>query len=73
MHAAGVGSACRHAAWSLWMRTWRASMRRCSQDQESPVPAGVLSNFRLVFDAVYTPVWTRLLLDAKSKDCLVRA
>jgi len=39
--------------------------------EESPVPASTLKNFGLVFDAVYTPVWTRLLLDAKAQGCQV--
>ena len=43
------------------------------QEEESPVPAGTLSNYGLVFDAVYTPVWTRLLLDAKAQGCQVIA
>eukprot|EP00798_Chlamydomonas_sp_ICE-L_P001721 gene1721-33129_t len=34
-------------------------------EDESPVPASVVAKFGLVFDAVYTPLWTRLLLDAK--------
>ncbi|KAL6763450.1 dehydroquinate dehydratase [Haematococcus lacustris] len=37
----------------------------------SPVPASSLSCFGLVFDAVYTPVWTQLLLDAKAANCQV--
>ncbi|KAF5829319.1 hypothetical protein DUNSADRAFT_16261 [Dunaliella salina] len=37
--------------------------------EESPEPASTLKNFGLVFDAVYTPVWTRLLLDAKTQGC----
>lgn len=32
----------------------------------TPVPAAALSNFGLVFDAVYTPLETRLLREAKS-------
>lgn len=43
-----------------------------AQEDESPVPASSLKNFNLVFDAVYTPVWTRLLLDAKAEGCQVR-
>ncbi len=33
--------------------------------EETPVPAAALSKFKLVFDAVYTPLETRLLRDAK--------
>lgn len=33
------------------------------------MPASCLSNFKVVFDAVYTPVWTKLLLDAKAAGC----
>lgn len=29
--------------------------------QDTPVPAAALANFRVVFDAVYTPLETRLL------------
>lgn len=36
------------------------------------VPASTLKNFKLVFDAVYTPVWTQLLKDAKAAGCQVR-
>eukprot|EP00198_Chlamydomonas_reinhardtii_P005010 XP_001694346.1 dehydroquinate dehydratase [Chlamydomonas reinhardtii] len=34
--------------------------------EESPVPAAVAGQFKVVFDAVYNPLWTRLLLDAKA-------
>mmetsp|Transcript_20931 Transcript_20931/g.45776 ORF Transcript_20931/g.45776 Transcript_20931/m.45776 type:complete len:609 (+) Transcript_20931:186-2012(+) len=33
--------------------------------EETPVPAAAVKNFGLVFDAVYTPVWTQLLKDAR--------
>ncbi|MEW5318268.1 MAG: hypothetical protein WDW38_009501 [Sanguina aurantia] len=33
-------------------------------DGISPVPASVTAKFSVVFDAVYTPLWTRLLCDA---------
>jgi 3-dehydroquinate dehydratase/shikimate dehydrogenase len=39
--------------------------------EESPVPAAALQGYRLVFDAVYTPLWTRLLRDARDAGCLV--
>ena len=39
--------------------------------EQTPVPRSVVGNFGLVFDAVYTPVWTRLLLDAKEAGCAV--
>ena len=39
---------------------------------ETPVPRAAIGNFGLVFDAVYTPVWTRLLLDAREAGCQVR-
>ena len=39
--------------------------------EETPVPLTAVKNFGLVFDAVYTPVWTRLLLDAKESGCKV--
>jgi len=38
---------------------------------ESPVPAAVLGAFDLVFDAVYTPLHTRLLKDAAAMGCVV--
>ena len=38
---------------------------------ETPVPRAAIGNFGLVFDAVYTPVWTRLLLDAREAGCQV--
>ncbi|KAG2452420.1 hypothetical protein HYH02_002663 [Chlamydomonas schloesseri] len=34
--------------------------------EESPVPAAVAGKFKVVFDAVYNPLWTRLLLDARA-------
>ncbi|KAG2426447.1 hypothetical protein HXX76_011678 [Chlamydomonas incerta] len=34
--------------------------------EESPVPAAVAGQFKVVFDAVYNPLWTRLLLDARA-------
>lgn len=33
---------------------------------ESPVPGGILGKYECVFDAVYTPLWTKLLLDAQA-------
>ncbi|GLC40828.1 hypothetical protein PLESTF_001042000 [Pleodorina starrii] len=33
--------------------------------EESPVPADVAAKFKVVFDAVYNPLWTRLLRDAR--------
>lgn len=41
------------------------------QVEETPVPASSLSNYKLVFDAVYTPVQTRLLTDAAAAGCQV--
>lgn len=38
---------------------------------ETPVPAAALANFKLVFDAVYTPRNTQLLTDAAAAGCLV--
>lgn len=35
------------------------------------MPKETLHNYKLVFDAVYTPMWTRLLLDAKDSGCQV--
>ena len=37
---------------------------------ESPVPASVLKRNRVVFDAVYNPVWTRLLREAEQAGCV---
>ncbi|GIL79626.1 hypothetical protein Vretifemale_8933 [Volvox reticuliferus] len=34
--------------------------------EESPVPPQVAAQFKVVFDAVYNPLWTRLLLDARA-------
>jgi 3-dehydroquinate dehydratase/shikimate dehydrogenase len=31
------------------------------QEDETPVPAAALAGYKLVFDAVYTPLHTRLL------------
>jgi 3-dehydroquinate dehydratase/shikimate dehydrogenase len=39
--------------------------------EESPVPAAALQGYQLVFDAVYTPLWTRLLRDARDAGCLI--
>jgi len=39
---------------------------------ESPVPARALMGISLVFDAVYTPVDTKLLQDARAQGCQVR-
>jgi 3-dehydroquinate dehydratase/shikimate dehydrogenase len=39
--------------------------------EETPVPRSAVRNFGLVFDSVYTPVWTRLLLDARDEGCQV--
>ncbi|KAG2496617.1 hypothetical protein HYH03_005438 [Edaphochlamys debaryana] len=36
---------------------------------ESPVPKEVTAKFKVVFDAVYNPLWTQLLLDAKAAGC----
>ena len=41
------------------------------REDESPVPASVTAKFGLVFDAVYTPRWTKLLTDAKAAGCEV--
>ena len=41
------------------------------QEGESPVPASALAGYRLVFDAVYTPLYTRLLKDAQEAGCAV--
>ncbi len=35
------------------------------------MPASTLKNYKLVFDAVYTPVLTRLLRDARAAGCEV--
>jgi shikimate dehydrogenase len=35
----------------------------------SPIPAGVLSNFRWVFDVIYHPLQTRLLQEAEEAGC----
>lgn len=42
------------------------SVGMAPRDTESPVPAHVAAKFKVVFDAVYTPVWTQLLKDAKA-------
>ncbi|GAX76080.1 hypothetical protein CEUSTIGMA_g3523.t1 [Chlamydomonas eustigma] len=39
--------------------------------EETPIPRSAVGNFGLVFDSVYTPVWTRLLLDARDAGCEV--
>lgn len=39
------------------------------QEDATPVSASALSNFELVFDAVYTPMDTKLLQDARSAGC----
>ncbi|KAL4425636.1 hypothetical protein ABPG75_009652 [Micractinium tetrahymenae] len=41
------------------------------QEDESPVPAEALSGYQLVFDAVYTPLHTRLLKEAAAAGCKV--
>ncbi|KAL5701463.1 hypothetical protein ACHQM5_026794 [Ranunculus cassubicifolius] len=38
---------------------------------ETPIPKNALKNYTLVFDAVYTPKMTRLLLDAEETGCTV--
>ena len=35
----------------------------------SPVPPEQLEGYALVFDAIYNPLETKLLLDAKEKGC----
>lgn len=40
-------------------------------EEDSPVPASCLPQFKVVFDAVYTPRWTRLLRDAQEQGCAV--
>jgi 3-dehydroquinate dehydratase/shikimate dehydrogenase len=37
---------------------------------DSPLPAAALAGFRVVFDAVYTPLETRLLREAASAGCV---
>ena len=37
--------------------------------EESPVPKDVLKKDMIVFDAVYNPIETRLLKDAKGRGC----
>lgn len=41
------------------------------QEDESPVPAEALGGYQLVFDAVYTPLHTRLLREAAAAGCAV--
>ncbi|KAI7844252.1 hypothetical protein COHA_002050 [Chlorella ohadii] len=41
------------------------------QEDETPVPAAALPGFQLVFDAVYTPLHTRLLKEAAAAGCTV--
>ncbi len=40
-------------------------------EDETPVPASALSGYTLVFDAVYTPLQTRLLKEAAAAGCAV--
>ncbi len=40
-------------------------------EDETPVPASALSGYTLVFDAVYTPLHTRLLREAAAAGCTV--
>ncbi|KAL4546682.1 hypothetical protein Ndes2526B_g01887 [Nannochloris sp. 'desiccata'] len=40
-------------------------------EDETPVPAAALSGYTLVFDAVYTPLRTRLLQEAAAAGCAV--
>ena len=40
-------------------------------EEETPVPATALSGYSLVFDAVYTPLETRLLREAAAAGCAV--
>ena len=40
-------------------------------EDETPVPAAALSGYSLVFDAVYTPLQTRLLREAAAAGCAV--
>lgn len=47
------------------------SVGMAPKTDESPVPREVVGKFKVVFDAVYTPLWTRLLLDAKDQGCAV--
>jgi len=37
----------------------------------SPVQTAAVKNFGLVFDCVYTPVWTKLLKDGRDAGCIV--
>lgn len=41
------------------------------REAETPVPQDKLSQYKLVFDAVYTPLETRLLKEAKAAGCIV--
>lgn len=41
------------------------------QEDETPVPAAALHTYSLVFDAVYTPLHTRLLREAADAGCRV--
>ncbi|KXZ55471.1 hypothetical protein GPECTOR_2g1020 [Gonium pectorale] len=38
-------------------------------EEESPVPAHVTAKYKVVFDAVYNPLWTKLLRDARDAGC----
>ncbi|KAK9818289.1 hypothetical protein WJX72_010136 [[Myrmecia] bisecta] len=40
------------------------------QEDETPVQQGALKGYKLVFDAVYTPLQTRLLREAEAQGCL---
>ena len=46
------------------------SLGMSPKHKETPVPRGVIHNFGLVFDSVYTPVDTKLLKDAEEMGCL---
>jgi 3-dehydroquinate dehydratase / shikimate dehydrogenase len=41
------------------------------KDNETPVPASALGKYKVVFDAVYTPLHTRLLKEAASFGCTI--
>ncbi|GLI68149.1 hypothetical protein VaNZ11_012486 [Volvox africanus] len=42
------------------------SLGMTPHQEESPVPPQIAAQFKVVFDAVYNPLWTRLLLDARA-------